>query len=538
MSYKVLYRKYRPSNFSDIIDQKFITDTLKESIINNKISHAYIFSGPKGTGKTSTAKVFAKAINCENPIDGEPCDKCESCKNFDRSADIIELDAASNNKVEDIREIVNNVKLAPTSSKFKIYVIDEVHMLTPSAANAFLLTLEEPPSHVVFILATTNPESLPSTILSRCQQFAFSKISKKAVISRIEYVLNQEGMTLDKEVISEIADLADGGLRDALSILDQLITLNKPINVELLTEQFGVVSESIISSLVENIVELNINKINDMFISFKEYGYNEKSFIYKLIAQLSNKICELKANNDESMINSLKNIIFEIIKIDNIKTNFNYYDVIKMIIITNISPTETNIISKEIKLIEEVDDIPKNEETPDIKEEKNISQEINLEKKIENNLQDVNINDNKDLISIRINNSFVKATKSLKLDLESKLSSIFDSLKRDKNIYSLIIDTELGVVSPTNILIVCDTEAAASLLNEKADTIKKKTGLEKTFVFVDRSEWKKIVDKFTEDKNNKIKYTYIEEPAVKKDKSDIENIANTIFDENNLIVEE
>ena len=151
MSYKVLYRKYRPSRFSDIVDQKFITDTLKESIINNKISHAYIFSGPKGTGKTSTAKVFVKAINCEHPIDGEPCNECESCNNFNNSPDIIELDAASNNKVDDIRELISNVKLAPTSSKYKIYIIDEAHMLTNSASNAFLLTLEEPPAHDIYI---------------------------------------------------------------------------------------------------------------------------------------------------------------------------------------------------------------------------------------------------------------------------------------------------------------------------------------------------------------------------------------------------
>ena len=262
MSYKVLYRKYRPTNFNDIIDQKFITDTLKESIINNKISHAYIFSGPKGTGKTSKAKVFAKAINCENPIDGEPCGKCESCINFDRSSDIIELDAASNNKVEDIREIVNNVKLSPSSSKYKIYIIDEVHMLTPSAANAFLLTLEEPPSHAIFILATTNPESLPQTILSRCQQFAFSKISKKALVDRLKYVLQQEKIDLKEDILREIADLSDGGLRDALSILDQLITLNKPIDAELLNEQFGVVSESVINNLTEAIVTKNADEIN------------------------------------------------------------------------------------------------------------------------------------------------------------------------------------------------------------------------------------------------------------------------------------
>ena len=334
MSYKVLYRKYRPSNFNDIVDQKFITDTLKESIINNKISHAYIFSGPKGTGKTSTAKVFAKAINCENPIDGEPCGKCDSCLNFDKNPDIIELDAASNNKVEDIREIVNNVKLAPAGSKYKIYIIDEVHMLTPSAANAFLLTLEEPPSHAIFILATTNPESLPQTILSRCQQFAFSKISKKALIERINYVLDQEKIKLDSEVIKEIADLSDGGLRDALSILDQLVTLNKPITAELLNEQFGIVSESVIINLVDYIANGDITNIDKVFESLKEFGFNEKSFVNKFISVLTNRICTIK---DSDRVNSLKNIVFETIKIDNFKVNFNYYDVIKMIIVSNIS---------------------------------------------------------------------------------------------------------------------------------------------------------------------------------------------------------
>lgn len=538
MSYKVLYRKYRPSNFNDIVDQKFITDTLRESIINNKISHAYIFSGPKGTGKTSTAKVFAKAINCEKPVDGEPCGKCESCLNFDKNSDIIELDAASNNKVEDIREIVNNVKLAPAGSKYKIYIIDEVHMLTPSAANAFLLTLEEPPSHAIFILATTNPESLPQTILSRCQQFAFSKISKKALVSRINFVLEKENIKLDDEIISEIANLSDGGLRDALSILDQLITLNKPITVDLLNEQFGIVSESVVSNIVDAIVDNDIETITKIFDSLKEYGFNEKSFVNKFISCLTNKICLLNQNSDVD-VQKFKNIVFETIKIDNFKVNFNYYDVIKMIIVSNmtfavgkkvIANTNTTVDKKET-----LNDT--NIERNTSVEEKNISQEIKEEENNEECSQKVNNFNKTDLITIRINNSFVNANKKMKSELENELSTIQEKLKNDSNLYSLIIDTEVGVVSPTNILFVCDSEASAELLNEKSDLINEYSGINKKIVFVDKNKWNELVADYKEKTNNRIKYEYIEEPNI-NEKSEIEDLANNIFGNDNIIVEE
>ena len=177
MNYKVLYRKYRPDRFSNIVGQDYSIQMLKNAIIHQKISHAYLFTGPRGTGKTSTAKVFAKTINCLNPIDGEACGKCANCLSFATSPDIIEIDAASNNGVDDIRELINNVKIAPSTGKYKIYIIDEVHMMTTSAFNALLLTLEEPPKHAVFIMATTNVESVPITILSRCQRFNFQKIS-------------------------------------------------------------------------------------------------------------------------------------------------------------------------------------------------------------------------------------------------------------------------------------------------------------------------------------------------------------------------
>lgn len=532
MSYKVLYRKYRPQSFNDIIDQKFITDTLKESITNNKISHAYIFSGPKGTGKTSTAKVFARAINCMNPIDGEPCGKCDACLNFDKSSDIIELDAASNNKVEDIREIINNVKLAPTDSKYKIYIIDEVHMLTQSAANAFLLTLEEPPSHAVFILATTNPESLPQTILSRCQQFAFSKITKKALVSRIKYVLDQENIVLSDEVINEIADLADGGLRDALSILDQLITLNKPIDVNLISEQFGIVSETVVKNLVDAIVNNDISSINNIFDSLNEYGYNEKTFINKFIATLTKRVCGL-AYDKQSDITKFKNIVFEIIKVDNFKVNFNYYDVIKMIIITNISLDNQNKSNKSIISNKSMNECTKIESQ---KEVQNISQEINEETKNDDNLPKVNKNN--DILKIRINNSFANADKKMKTELVNEKDELFEKIKNDNNLYSLMIDVEVGVVSPTNILFVCDSDASSELLNENSEKIAEILELNKKLVFVVDKEWKKLAENYAENYKNKVVYQYIEEPNISTPSSEIENIASDIFGNDNIIVEE
>ena len=545
MSYKVLYRKYRPTNFSDIIDQKFITDTLKESIINNKISHAYLFSGPKGTGKTSTAKVFAKAINCENPIDGEPCEKCSSCLNFESNPDVIELDAASNNKVEDIREIINNVKLTPTNSKFKIYIIDEVHMLTNSASNAFLLTLEEPPSHAIFILATTNPESLPLTILSRCQQFAFSKISNKALIDRIKYVLNKENINMNDDIINEIASLADGGLRDALSILDQLITLNKPIDSNLLTEQFGIVSQKSVEQLINYILDNDYVNISNTFDSYKQYGISEKSFINKFINQLTNKTCELKMNNNDKLSNSLKNIVLEILKTENYKTNYNYYDVLKMIIITNLNNSKNisqEIIEtkKEATNEENYDNLSFKAENNEINNDMSSNKSIDLEENNKNiekkdSLPKVN---NNEIINIRINNSFVNATKKYKNEFEKEYEKYLENLKGCNDIYSLILDTEVGVVSSTNVLIVTENESSANLLNENCEKIIEKSGISKKIVFVDKNKWNELTELYKINKNSGKKYEYINEPEIKSNDNELKNLATSIFGNEKIILEE
>ena len=232
MAYQALYRKYRPQTFSDVVGQEHITETLKNELAEGKTVHAYLFTGTRGTGKTSCAKILAKAVNCLSPQNGDPCLECESCRSiFDgENTDIVEIDAASNNSVDSIRELRDLISFAPSSSKYRVYIIDEVHMLTISAFNALLKTLEEPPAHVVFILATTEVHKLPATILSRCQRFDFRRIDSEKICERIQYIAEKEGLTVTDDAATLIAAAADGGMRDALSILDLCASSSKNID--------------------------------------------------------------------------------------------------------------------------------------------------------------------------------------------------------------------------------------------------------------------------------------------------------------------
>ena len=242
MSYKALYRTYRPQTFEDVAGQSHVTITLKNAIKENRIAHAYLFAGPRGTGKTTIAKIFAKAINCtgENP----PCNECSNCKEITLGdhPDVIEIDAASNNGVNEVRDLIDKVKYAPINAKYKVYIIDEVHMMTPEAFNALLKTLEEPPAHIVFILATTEPHKILPTIISRCQRFDFKRVDEKDIINRLEYVLKEEKVDYEEDALEIISKLADGGMRDALSILEQCLAYDRHLTVENINKVYGLLA--------------------------------------------------------------------------------------------------------------------------------------------------------------------------------------------------------------------------------------------------------------------------------------------------------
>ena len=247
--YMALYRKYRPSVFSDVSGQEHITKILKSEVMSDTVSHAYLFCGTRGTGKTTCAKILAKAISCENPVDGDPCGVCEKCRAYDASLDIVEMDAASNNGVEDVRELREKINFLPIEMKRRVYIIDEVHMLSPGAFNALLKTLEEPPEHVMFILATTELNKIPATILSRCKRFDFRRINADDITKRLEYVSKNEGIGIDKDALKLIATLATGAMRDALSMLE-LFVGREGITREVAEKTLGVAGNETVIKLI------------------------------------------------------------------------------------------------------------------------------------------------------------------------------------------------------------------------------------------------------------------------------------------------
>jgi DNA polymerase-3 subunit gamma/tau len=279
MAYKSLYRKYRPNNFEEVCGQEHIIKTLKNALSKNKISHAYLFTGVRGTGKTTIAKIFAKNVNCMDIRDGVPCGLCEICKcdNTDEIQDIIEIDAASNNGVDEIRELKNKIKLVPSGCKYKVYIIDEVHMLSTGAFNALLKTLEEPPSHVIFILATTEPQKLPITIISRCQRFDFKKISIDEITNRLNYISKEEGIKIEKDAVTEIAKLSDGALRDAIGLLEQVSSFSgNEITVDDIYLVCGSISYKDMCYLIECYInretEKAITKIEEIYVNGKDFS--------------------------------------------------------------------------------------------------------------------------------------------------------------------------------------------------------------------------------------------------------------------------
>ena len=335
MAYTALYRKFRPTTFADVVGQEHITKTLRNQIIADRVGHAYLFNGGRGTGKTSSAKILARAINCLNPKDGEPCNECEICRGALNGSltDIVEMDAASNNSVEDIRSIREEVNFLPTKAKYRVYIIDEVHMLSPGAFNALLKTLEEPPEHVKFILATTEPQKLPATILSRCQRFDFKRISNEDIIKRLKVVCNESNIEITDSALNIIAVLSEGAMRDALSILERCIQDGEnKIDEDRIKDLVGIPKIAFVNSITEAIIDYDIDKALKSMDDILNEGKDLNNFLWEIIKYIkdiliykSSKKADLYSEDEIANINAISekvtkeklvNLIYELSKLE------------------------------------------------------------------------------------------------------------------------------------------------------------------------------------------------------------------------------
>lgn len=545
MEYKVLYRKYRPQNFDSLVGQEYTKTLLKNAIKNEHISHAYIFTGPRGTGKTSSAKIFAKALNCLNPKDGNPCNVCEMCKSFGTNPDIIEIDAASNNGVDEIREIINNVRLAPANSKYKVYIVDEFHMLSTSAFNALLLTLEEPPSNVVFILATTDIQSVPITVLSRCQRFDFKPISVDDIVNRLNYVCNEEKIDITDAALKEIAYMSNGGMRDALSILDQISSRNTKIDVDDVTSNFGSISNKKVKEFMDVFTSGDVKGTLELLKEFKNNGIDVRILIEKLIDRIKSILIDIKLDNYNGILDfdMLYSMVFELNRVlQEIKSNIDPYNFLEIVILkyfpgNKISskdfkdPVEEKKSGSTLKIEQKVEERPTKE---------NISQEIKESKEPEINNEAPIVNEKKAHFNVdaRINNTFVGAQKKYLLELKEKWDDfvIYES-NANKLLLSYIVDTELVAASNNYAVLVNKINNTNDLINENIESVEKDFkiffGREYKLVSISPKVWEEARNKYIANLKSGYKYTMMDDSIIiEENTSELEKLANEIFGNN------
>mgnify|MGYP004625904581 FL=1 len=530
--YQTLYRKYRPLNLDEVVGQQVIVKTLKNAILNNQLSHAYLFTGPRGTGKTSIAKILARTINCTNLNDTTPCNKCVNCtQNLNQPVDIIEIDAASNNGVDEIRELKSKVNLVPTINKYKVYIIDEVHMLTTGAFNALLKTLEEPPAHIIFILATTEPHKIPMTILSRCQRFDFKRISNRDLVKRLKYVVDQEKIKIEENCLEEIARLSNGGMRDALSILDQVNAYaDDQIKIEQIHEINGTLTPVEIKNFILNIKNKKLEEILELIEQYDNKGKDFVKLAEEILVYLKNLIFKFNVPKYfESLNIDFNDYDIEKIDIDeliNYVQNFND-------IINELKKSSNPKLIFELSIIKIISKNSKSEEVktdiPVIPKEKPKAEKKEVEKQTSNNKIDINILN--ELQKIRINNTLCNFNKKEYLELKSRMNEI-NRLVIDPE-YSeyaaIVLDGTLKAVGQKNLIFVYENIHNAKIYNEnviKIDEMFEFIFKEKYIsIATDIDNWNKIKQEFN---NKQKKYEYIDEPKKLLEKLQQNNSENNI----------
>ena len=545
MEYLALYRKYRPKELEEVVGQNEIKRILASSVKHDTITHAYLFSGPRGTGKTTMAKILAKMVNCEHPVNGHACNKCNTCLNILNSNDVIEIDAASNNGVDEIRDLREKANLVPSTAKYKVYIVDEVHMLTTQAFNALLKTLEEPPKHVIFILATTEYYKIPLTITSRCQKFQFNKICNDDIVNRLKEIANLEKIDITEDALFEIAKISDGGMRDSINFLDQLRSFNtSQITINDVYDVCGNVSVNEVTDLFNNIRENNAENVTSFFENMNLNGKNFSKFFEDIIGFLNDVILAKKNVNNKYIHNDIDSVRY-------IANLFNVAEIFKIIENINkimekckvISRQSTFVISNMLLLMY---DLNEKNNISDICTNNKINLTSNQDNKFVNSNDngvnmisnsDNSINDriskdniynnnlflkNKDII---INNTFALASKNVKNNLQEKFDKISDYLTDKKYMAAVgaLIDTNIEVAGAGYLILSAMNDAIIDKIYKNyylcLEFLNKLFDEKFNFVVISQDEWNILRDQYIKNIRNGTKY------YVKK-------IENTLIDDN------